>query len=257
MKYPFISCKCITYGRIDLLEEAVQSFLQQDYPESMCELIIVNDYKLQKIKYKNPRIKIYNLDEMFPTIGDKENFATALCRGDIICQWDDDDIALPNHLKNVAKYFEPGTTVLHWMKGAYWNEPAITALVSLGNSGIVYSKKVWESVLGFPRENAGCDMHFVEKMHAAGQYASAAPANENVSWFYRWGFTNKPCYHQSGQGTDDGTRPNILIRHSEFIEGLRRKGLIPTGEIILHPHWNYDYVKQLEEYNTPATNVSS
>ena len=36
---------------------------------------------------------------------DKENYATNLCKGDIVAQWDDDDIALPNHLYNINKYF--------------------------------------------------------------------------------------------------------------------------------------------------------
>ena len=28
MEYPFISCKCITYGRVDLLEESIESFIK-------------------------------------------------------------------------------------------------------------------------------------------------------------------------------------------------------------------------------------
>jgi len=46
---PFISCKCITYGRVSTLEEAIHSFLIQDYPKDRCELIIVNDYPKQKL----------------------------------------------------------------------------------------------------------------------------------------------------------------------------------------------------------------
>ena len=70
MEYPFISAKCITYGRVDTLEESIQSFLQQEFPGKK-ELIIVNDYPLQKLIFDHPEIKIYNLDETFPTIGDK------------------------------------------------------------------------------------------------------------------------------------------------------------------------------------------
>ena len=29
MEYPFISCKCITYGRVNLLEESIESFIKQ------------------------------------------------------------------------------------------------------------------------------------------------------------------------------------------------------------------------------------
>jgi GT2 family glycosyltransferase len=63
MNYPFISCKCITYGRVATLEESVQSFLKQDYPADKCELIIVNDYPLQTLIFEHPQIKIVNLDK--------------------------------------------------------------------------------------------------------------------------------------------------------------------------------------------------
>ena len=39
--YPFISCKCITYGRVEFLEESIESFLRQEYLGKK-ELIIKN-----------------------------------------------------------------------------------------------------------------------------------------------------------------------------------------------------------------------
>jgi hypothetical protein len=53
------------------------------------------------------------MPKTFTTIGDKEQYATYMWRN-IICQWDDDDIALPNHLSNVNKYFTNETNILHW-----------------------------------------------------------------------------------------------------------------------------------------------
>lgn len=245
---PFISCKCITYGRVDLLEEAIESFLRQDYPEDKCELIIVNDYPLQTLIYNNPRITIINYDTTFETIGDKENFATEYCKGDIICQFDDDDIALPNHLQNVAKYFTDEINLLHWGKGAYWNEPEITSLPFIGNSGIVFRKSAWKTVGGHPKENAGYDMTFVNSLHRLGGVVFASPEDQDVSWFYRWGFLTKTCYHQSGQGTDTEANPNILVRHAAHIESLRRQGLIPEGIVNLKPNWMYNYSDQLKNY---------
>jgi len=56
----------ITYGRVEFLEESLHSFLIQDYPEK--ELVIVNDYPLQKLVFDHPQVRIYNLDETFKTI---------------------------------------------------------------------------------------------------------------------------------------------------------------------------------------------
>lgn len=245
--YPLISCKCITYGRVDFLEESIQSFLQQEYPGQK-ELIIVNDYPLQKLIYDHPEIKIYNLDETFATIGEKENFAMSKCSGDIICQWDDDDVALPNHLENVATYFDETTDLLHWHRGVYFNNKQITAITGLGNSGIVFSRKIWEKLGGHPVENAGYDMTFVVSIKEASKnIVFASPTNENVSWFYMWGGRG---YHMSGQGYDTADKPNVIQRHSEHVEGRRQRGEIPTGVVLLSPNWKQDYKKLLHEFIT-------
>lgn len=246
MEYPFISCKTITYGRVDTLEEAIQSFLIQEYPGKK-ELIIVNDYPLQKLVYDHPEIKIFNLDETFSTIGDKENFAIEQCSGDLIAVWDDDDVALSNHLSNIAKFWRPDANLLHWQNGVFYNEPNITKLMALGNSGIVYSKRAWEEIGKSPIENAGGDMTLVVALHNLGRdkVVLADPLNEECSWFYMWGGRG---YHQSGLGTDTADRPNVIVRHSQYVEDLRKKGKIPTGNIQLNPHWNKNYKKMLEDY---------
>lgn len=246
MEYPFISCKTITYGRVHLLEEALEAFLRQEYPGGK-EMIIVNDYPLQKLVFDHPDVHIFNMDYTFATIGGKENFATEQCKGNIICQWDDDDVALPNHLSNVAKYFKEGTNLLQWHRGIFYNEPRISAISGLGNAGMVYSKSVWKELGGYPLENAGHDMSFVMKIRTLfpSTYVSAAPPDDEVSFMYMWGGRG---YHLSGQGTDTPDRPDVILRHGEYIEGLRQRGLIPTGEIQLSPHWNKDYEKMLTDY---------
>ena len=244
MNYPLISCKMITYGRVEFLEESLHSFLIQDYPGEK-ELVIVNDYPLQKLVFDHPQVRIYNLDETFKTIGDKENFATDLCRGEIICQWDDDDVAMPWHLKNVAKYFTDGVNILHWNPGVFYNNGNITDITWTGNSGIVFRKSAWKAIGGHPIENAGYDMTFVERLHKHGGVLFAAPPKHGASWFYMWGGRG---YHMSGLGTDTGNKPNVIERHSAHVENLRKKGLIPTGDVQLNPHWEIDYQSQFNEY---------
>jgi glycosyltransferase involved in cell wall biosynthesis len=245
MSYPLLSAKMITYGRVEFLQESLHSFLIQDYPGEK-ELVIVNDYPLQKLKFDHPEVRIYNLDETFKTIGEKENYATELCKGDIICQWDDDDIAMPWHLTNVAKYFIPGSDLLHWQKGVYFNNSEITAITSLGNSGIVFSKKIWNHLGGHPIENAGYDMTFVMNIKRTSKnIILASPLDNEVSWFYMWGGRG---YHMSGMGTDTSDRANVIQRHSNHVETLRKQGKIPIGEIELLPNWKIDYQLQLNEY---------
>ncbi len=240
-----ISCKCITFARVELLEEAIHSFLIQEY-EGESELIIVNDYPLQTLIYEHPRIKIFNLPYTFKTIGEKENFAISKCKYDVIAVWDDDDIALPNHLSNINKYFKEGSDLLHWQNAVFYNEPKITALMAVGNSGIVYSRKAYISVGGHPIENAGGDMTFVLSIKALSKnIVLANPPDEECSWFYMWGGR---AYHLSGEGTDVPGKKNIIQRHSEYIETRRMLGKIPTGNIPLYPHWNKDYKQMLIDF---------
>ena len=246
-KLPFISAKCITYGRLHLLEEAVESFLKQDY-DGKKELIIVNDYPLQKLHINRPEIKIINLNKTFLTIGEKENYILSQCSGDLIAVWDDDDIALPNHLNNIAKYFIEDGEVLMWGNGALVHGNNIHALTSLGNSGIVYTKKVWEEIGGHPLENAGYDVTFLNKIiyrNCAKPMIVAHPPNDEVSWFYMWGDRS---YHMSGEGTDYEGKPNAIQRHSAYVESQRILGNIPIGDIVINPHWNKDYVQLLKDF---------
>lgn len=242
---PFISCKCITYGRVDTLVEALHSFLIQEYPADRCELIIVNDYPEQKLIFDHPQVTIYNLDETFPLIGEKENYAIERCNGDLIAVWDDDDVAMSNHLMNIANHWKEDTNIIHWETGVFYNEPSITAITGVGNSGIVYSKDVWERIGKSPLENAGGDTTLTNRIHALGGKVDVKMPDNEASWFYMWGGRG---YHQSGEGTDDETKPNIIQRHSAWIESLRAKGEIPTGDIHLVPAWQKPYDKMLEDF---------
>jgi glycosyltransferase involved in cell wall biosynthesis len=237
----------ITYGRVEFLEESLQSFLNQDY-DGEKELVIVNDYPQQKLIFDHPEVRIFNLDYTFETIGQKENFAVEQCKGDIIAVWDDDDVALPNHLSNINKYFIEGSDLLHWHKGVLFNVPNIQAITGLGNSGIVYSRKAWEAIGRHPLENAGYDMTFVIKIKTMfpNNIIFAEPNDDEVSWFYVWGGRG---YHMSGMGSDnDDSKPNVIVRHFEHIESLRMQGKIPTGDIYLNPNWKYDYNQLLKDF---------
>jgi hypothetical protein len=237
-----ISCKCITYGRVSVLEEALYSFINQEYGGNS-ELVIVNDYPLQFLVFDHPRVKIINLDKTFKTIGEKENFAVSICQYDNIAVWDDDDIALPNHCSNINKYL-CNHDLLHWNLGGHVDYDELKTLTHLGNSGIVYTKDIWLKCNGYPQENDGYDMKFVLKIRDKlnGSICHAHPKHGEVSWFYMWGGRS---FHLSGSSSN---KNDIVVRHSAYIERMRREGKIPTGRIELQPRWNKDYKQMLVDH---------
>lgn len=247
-KYIPISCKTITYGRVKLLEELIESFLRQKY-KGKRELLIVNDYPLQTLHFNHPDIRIINCKEIFSTIGAKENFAVENCKYDAIAVLDDDDLCLPNHLDNINKYLL-GNDLIHWAIGIAMVGYQIAAVAGVGNSGIVYTKDVWKRIGKHRLENAGYDMSFVMAIkNSGGKVVYAEPPKSEASWIYNWG---NGSYHMSGLGADKPDDPdweNVLIRHARHIEGERKAGNIPTGDIQLRPHWNHDYPQMLKDFN--------
>lgn len=254
MKY---SAKMLTAGRVHLLEEALYSFLHLDNSEE-AELIIVNDYPHQTLVFDHPRVKIVNSPELFPSIGHKDTFAHDLCQGDIILVFDDDDIALPNHLLNIDKYLKDND-LLHWGNGVYYNEsldgtyrdkPSLQ-FTGLGNSGIVYTHSAYNEIGKSPLMNEAGDKYLVEKLtNLRGKVVHAKPDNRDVSWFYRWstpmnnGVGN---YHQSGLGDPVEGRENAMIRNFNYLEGLRKLKKLPVGTIKLEPKWKHNYIRLLME----------
>lgn len=233
MKY---SCKVITCGRVHLLEEAIFSFLNQQSLDGV-ELIIINDCPFQTLYFNHPLIKIFN-EPLFSTIGDKENFAISKCNGDVIIVWDDDDIALSNHIDNISYYLK-NNNLLFWEKGYFFNEPDNIVLTDIGNSGIVYTKDIWEKIGRSPIENAGGDMTLVNKIIAEDKNKVIYAFPKNPSWIYRW--ASPLNYHQSGQGSDVNNTSNIIERNLKYITSLKNEGKIPSGDIYLKPKWRYNY----------------
>jgi hypothetical protein len=148
-------------------------------------------------------------------------------------------------MTNIAKYWKEDTNLLHWNRGVFYNNRAITDITQLGNSGIVYSKKIWEEIGGHPLENAGYDMTFVQAIRKKGGIVEAAPPDEEVSWFYMWGGRG---YHMSGQGTDVPGKANVIKRHASHVERERQQGRIPTGNVQLYPRWKVNYKHHLKEF---------
>jgi len=96
----------MTYGRPELVDEAVYSFLKQDYPGEK-HLIVYNDCPWVEHRIKHPEVSVFNLERRFNTLGEKLNSSLVEClklEPDLVVPWPDDDIHLPGTLSLFAKY---------------------------------------------------------------------------------------------------------------------------------------------------------
>lgn len=94
-----VSCLMVTRGNMNLIRASYDSFSSQSWKHK--ELIIVCDNvteELRNLAASNPHE--VRLVEAPPgnLLGDLRNLSVARCRGDFICQWDDDDLYDPNRI---------------------------------------------------------------------------------------------------------------------------------------------------------------
>jgi glycosyltransferase involved in cell wall biosynthesis len=228
-----VSCICATYNRPPgaqyLLEEAVESFLRQTYPDK--ELVVLNDCPGQELVCDAPGVRVVNAPERFPTLGDKWNAAIELALGELIAPWNDDDISLPWRLSfsverlGDASYFNPRR---------YWflDSGVLHFDHSMGytHNASIFRRAAFEAVGRYPSvslgEDAAMDGALATLEHVVDP-AQGAEELERSEWFYiyRWGVSP---VHLSGRADDD------------FYEEIGRRPIRP-GRFLLYPHWRIDY----------------
>jgi glycosyltransferase involved in cell wall biosynthesis len=250
---PAVSCICLTYARPALLEEAIYSFLQQDYRGTK-ELIVVNDYTEQVLELDHPEVLVVNVPKRLRTVGEKMNFAVALAAHDVLFIWDDDDVYLPHRLGfSVAKlaaqpgFFKPDKA---WM----WSNGRLSGPVrNLFHVGSCWTRRWFDEVSGYPAEGTGYDLVFERRLQERfkDEMAVYDIRPEDIYYIYRWGGTGS--YHMSGFG---GYEQGANVGHQqveEYVESRARQGELARGRIRLVPRWQHDYCAAVAALLKPAS----
>ena len=236
MPFPGVSCFCLTFARPKrLLEEAVESFLRQDYAGGK-ELLVLNDFASQTIRFEHPQVTVVNVTARFRTVGEKRNAAVALCRHDLLAPWDDDDICLPHRLSlSISRYdaqkrfykpaqcFVLNNGVLNGPKGSGFHASAL------------FHRSLFDEAGGYPHMNSGEDQEFERRFRATADPIEAS----QTFYVYRWAGT--ASYHLSGFGRGED-------KVGGYAERALAEGRIESGEVRLEPHWQIDYCQFVNEY---------
>lgn len=248
LRNPPVSCICLTYGRPEVLEEAIYSFLQQEYAGRK-ELIVLNDYVGQTLHFDHPEVRVFNLPVRLHTVGEKMNAAVALASHDLLFVWDDDDIYLPHRLSFSVEHFDP-------QKGFF--KPRTALVLDNGelrgpahylfHVGSCYSRKRFDAVGGYAHEGTGYDLLFEKRLeaHFPGSTATYEIRPEEIYYLYRWGGTGS--YHMSQFGA---LKQGENVGHNEvesFVQQRASRGEIPLGDIPLQPSWKVDYRQLASSY---------
>ena len=223
-----ISVLTITYKRHHLLEEAIESFLRQQ-TKIDSEMVIINDNPEVDYIYEHKRVKIFNCKERFPSIASKLEWGYKQCKYNYIYRLDDDDLLAPWALENAKEDIlaNPGHEIYR-SEGLYFfvnNE--FQKKDSNINNGNVYTKAYLDRI-EFPDKSGDEDMYITFRNNA-----KIYESKLKHTMLYRWGMGT---LHISGMGI----QPNevILEQADKVLDATK-------GNIILNPHFDNDYYKQL------------
>ena len=221
-----ISVLTLTYQRHHILEEAIQSFLLQDYTGDS-EMVVINDSPDVTYEFNHPNVKVINSPTRFSSIGKKIEFGYKLCKYDYIYRLDDDDLLAPHALSVIARNIEahPGHEIYRSAEHYFFLENKYRKMSGSINNGNVYSKSYLDRIV-FP-ELSGDEDVFITFNNKADIFTVDKP-----TMIYRWGMST---YHISGMG----------IQPSATILQLTDRLSTESGKIELHPRFKHNYFIQL------------
>jgi glycosyltransferase involved in cell wall biosynthesis len=245
---PPVSCFCLTYGRPRILEEAIHSYLLQDYAGPK-EMIVLNDYADQILAFDHPEVEVINLPKRFRTVGEKMNAAVALASHDLLFVWDDDDIYLPHRLSFSVANFDPAKGFFTAKRAWLWNAGQLSGpSVNLFHAGSCWSRSLFDAVGGYPAYGSGYDMIFEKQLERRfpGSTAPRLGELEEIYYIYRWVGTGS--YHMSAFGGMESGQNVGQAEVAAAVEKQVRRGEIPLGRVVLQPHWKQDYPQLIVDH---------
>jgi glycosyltransferase involved in cell wall biosynthesis len=234
---PAVSCICPTYGRVELLEEAIHSFLEQDYPGGK-ELIVLNDYDRQTLVYDHPEVQIVNLPRRFHSVAEKHKAAVGLAAHDLIFVWPDDDISLPHRLSFTVAHFERPAAFFKADKAWLWNEGELSGPEpEAPHGGSCWRRELFVRIHGYPHvgNRYGSEAEALCAAEGNGAVHLHSIAAADAYYIRRWKGTGS--YHFSAMAADGDEHLEVAA----YVERQAARGEIPLGRIRLRPRWRTDY----------------
>lgn len=224
-----ISVLTLTYQRKKFLEEAIQSFLNQDMSLET-EMVILNDSDDVFYEFEHPNIKIINYQFRFPSISKKLQWGYKQCKYDYVYRLDDDDLLAPNALINVNKAIKenPGYDIYRSFKNYFFSNNKFLKESINVNNGNIYSKRYLDRI-NFKNKSFGEDYDMTFK------FGARIYTLTETTMIYRWGMRT---YHVSGFG--DKSNSFIFDKIDKLIHRRRE-----SGKILLEPKFNQDYYKEI------------
>jgi glycosyltransferase involved in cell wall biosynthesis len=223
-----VSIITITYQRHHILEEAIESYLKQDF-NGPSEMIIVNDSEEVEYEFFHPNVRIFNLKTRFDSITTKFKWACDQAIYPYVYRLDDDDLLAPwaiSHISNIINA-HPNYEIYRSDSHYYFVDNKFNKISSNVNTGNVYSKNYLNRI-PWISNFSGEDKDIIFKYNAKIKQFPLP------TMLYRWGMST---YHVSGAGI----KPNEEVLRTVDNLIIEKE----NGKILLFPQFKVDYYSQL------------
>ena len=218
--WPAVTCLCPTHGRFERLRDAVACFLLQDYPGRK-ELHILSDAAVPLIVCPNlsiaadqylvdAHVRVINVPPR-RNLGQKRQALLETASTDLVGHWDDDDLYLPWHLSMlVSRLMErpwrwemdgSGSAPMPTGTGAscvkpragWWGLGPRDALQEVKGpchntfeGQMLFEREAALMLDGYPPRHSGQAKVLLDAFHDADELHTWDPADEDISYVYRW-----------------------------------------------------------------------
>ncbi|MFT4037985.1 MAG: hypothetical protein QM692_07395, partial [Thermomicrobiales bacterium] len=228
---PLVSCLMPVTAplpaHMDRVEEAVASFLMQDYP--LKELILFNDNPGQKLVCDAPGVRVVNVSAQSPSLGAAFNAAAAYAQGDILAAWDPAVISLPRRLS--AEVQALGSQGSYRPAGCWFQlDDELQPLPARPDGGQVgvMTREAFRGVGGYPSRTLG--------LHREMDAALAALAGREPAG-------NEPGPRETWQVIIRRWQEDTQYEGDPFLDPwqARAQGKPKRGRFTVQPRWRQDY----------------
>lgn len=229
-----------SFGRVHLLQEQLQSFLQQTALDG-ARLTILNSCPLQTLRFDHPQVTIHNMSRWLVSFDEQGRLLEQMATAPICQYWDDDDICLPDHIETGLRLLDedgpdaPCARVLEeWdLWGGQLTREGNLALHSVTFRLEAMRHLIYQNPPACLYDDGALTLAMVHSLWFNDR-AKHHTRRHAPTYLYRPGISGPPMtFQQAVQST--------TTRIADHVE--------PGGVVDLSPAWNQDYTALVRNFD--------
>lgn len=241
---PMVSCLMVTRGEPARVRLAIEQFQRQSYAPR--ELLVVCDEVTEALRAlvdeAGAAVRLVSALPGF-TLGELRNLSVAEAYGDIVCQWDDDDLYGPDRIANgVGALLQVGADALFLRQWFIWCPSQRVLALSRSRiwEGSMIARK--RAIAPYPALRREEDTRMVDAMVAR---SSIALLDDPLSYCY--------CIHSQNTSPDDHMQVLIDTAKPRFDHAAGLAAFTPNFTFARHPALGRDEADSIIGSANPAS----